>query len=141
MTEVRASDVGWVALGDLAEARLSAVARIRLAEGLSRAIAASHPADAVQIMAAALEDMGGGGPEYAGLVDAARSDAEFWAEVASPILLETYLAAILRLLPHRAFGLPARKRLLVALWGSLSPKDRHAFVARVAPDLAAGGGR
>ena len=143
MAEVQAAapEAKWVALGELAEARMSTVVRIRLADGLARAIAAAHPQDAVQIMAAAMEDLGGDGPEYGWLFETARREAELWAEMVSPIMLETHLAAILRMLPDRAFGLTARKRLLVALWGSLSPKDRHAFVARVAPDLVAGGGR
>lgn len=123
------------------ETWVAATRRREAARRLCAAIAVTEPQDAVQIMAAAIEDLGGDGPEYASLFEADRRDAEFWAETVSPILLETHLAAILRVLPDRAFGLAARKRLLVALWGSLRPKDRHAFVARVAPDLVAGGGR
>lgn len=111
---------------------LAVTLRKAAADRLALAIAEAHPLDAVQLMCAALDDLGPPSPEYVALVDAARADADFWAEMASPLALETHLAAALRVLPDRAFGLAARKRLLVLFWNSLTPPERAAFVDRVA---------
>ena len=108
-------------------------ARAEKAGALCRAIADCHPADAAQIMAAALDDLSAGPPE----VDPfgrLREDAAFWADVAHPAELEAYFASALRRLGNRALGIKARKRLLVALWLSLSDPDRRAFLGRVDPE-------
>jgi hypothetical protein len=102
------------------------------ADRLVVAITEAHPLDAVQLMCAALDDLGPPSPEYAFLLERIRADADFWAEFASPLALEAHLAAILRVLGKTAFGLPARKRLMVLFWNSLTPPERAAFVDRVA---------
>ncbi len=99
------------------------------ARALWEAIGNAHPSDAAQLLAAALEELETDGP-YASFADL-RSDAKFWADCASPRELEVYLCAILRVLGCRAFGVTARKRLLVTLWSSLPGVDRAAFLARV----------
>jgi len=59
------------------------------------------------------------------------SDARFWASIATPVELRSYFAATLYQLGPKTFGLNARKRLLVMLWGGLPEVDRAAFLARV----------
>lgn len=68
--------------------------------------------------------------------ESVRGDALYWAETALELELVEYLAAGLRQLAARGNGavlLPARKRLLVALFQSLPDAERRAFLARVDP--------
>lgn len=117
----------------MSEMTLDQFVRTERAGVLCQAIAHCHPADAAQIMVAALDDMSAGPPE----VDPfgrLREDAAFWADTAHPAELEAYFTAALRRLGSRALGIRARKRLLVVLWASLSLQDRAAFMARLRPD-------
>lgn len=109
------------------EARL----RAEYAKTLCLAIAQCHPEDAVQIMAAALDDLRAGDPPMPDPFGRLREDADFWADCAHPAELEAYFASALKRLGTQALGIAARKRLFVAIWHSLSDQDRRAFLARV----------
>lgn len=68
--------------------------------------------------------------------ESVRGDALFWAETALELELVEYLAAGLRELGVRGTGallLPARKRLLVALFMSMPDAERRTFLAKVDP--------
>lgn len=68
------------------------------------------------------------GLPYVSLVDnAAREDARFWAETASPAELECYALAALDRLAPAPFASRQIKRLVAALWGRMSPAERQAF--------------
>jgi hypothetical protein len=64
-----------------------------------------------------------------------REDASWWADCATPQELEAYAAAILRRITRATFAENARKRLLVALWESLTPEQQAAFLRRAMPSL------
>ncbi len=100
---------------------------------LATAIAECDRADAVQIMAAAIDDLGGGGPDLSVMQSNLRRDADWWADFASPPELETVVAAGLRKIGVTALGIKARKRLMVMLWQSLTEADRRAFLQNVDP--------
>lgn len=106
--------------------------RAYAAQELCLAIAACHPEDALQILSAALEDLQAGRPIVS--FENIRSDAEFWADCASPAELECYFAASLKALRKKALGQKARKRLFVELWEAFSVAEKAAFVSRVDPD-------
>jgi len=57
-----------------------------------------------------------------------REDAAWWADCATPQELEVYAAAILRRISRATFAEAPRKRLLVALWESLTPDQQAAFL-------------
>jgi len=68
------------------------------------------------------------GMPYVSMVDnAAREDARFWAETASPAELECYALAALDRLAPAPFASRQIKRLVAALWGRMSPAERQAF--------------
>lgn len=94
----------------------------------------AHPKDAAILAAAWLEDHGAGFPEFSWQSPSLRSDADYWADIASPPELEAYAAAALRRIERVAFAPSARKRLLVMFWQSLPDSDRRAFLAQVDPD-------
>ena len=100
---------------------------------LAVAIADCDASDACQIMAAALDDLGAGQPDVSILQSTLRQDAASWADWASPPELETVVAAGLRKIGKTALGIKARKRLIVALWESLTDADRRAFLQGVDP--------
>ena len=102
--------------------------RAEWAQALCYAISECHPDDAKQIMAAALEDLAAGDPPMRDPFGDLRQDAAFWADCAHPVELEAYFSAALKRLLNRSLGIRARKRLLVALWCSLSDGDRRAFM-------------
>lgn len=120
-----------------AEARAAAGAepmrRRAAAVRLTAAIACAHPADALCLMSAALADLGAGLPEGAHPFGGLRADAGFWAENAAEAELVEYTAAALRRLEGAALGLPARKRLLVALFKALPEAEQRAFLGRIDP--------
>jgi hypothetical protein len=70
------------------------------------------------------------------LEDNARSEAQFWADTASPAELECYaLAAMDRLAGSNAmFTSRQIKRLVAAIWRRMTPDERQAFKAWVAKD-------
>lgn len=64
-----------------------------------------------------------------------RDEAAWWADSANAIEIETYLVALLRVMPGRlnGQGIAARRRLLAALWQSLDDADRRDFLTRADP--------
>ncbi|AVO36608.1 hypothetical protein [Pukyongiella litopenaei] len=76
------------------------------------------------------------GPPVLAPLEQLRQEAAFWADVATPAEIETYVAAGLRRATRTQFAEAARKRLLVALWGAMSPADQRRFMLRVDPDGA-----
>jgi len=63
-----------------------------------------------------------------------RQDAQYWADLAHPLELETYVVAALRAAQGRVLAPRAQKRFFVALWEAMPPEDRKKFLARVDPD-------
>lgn len=76
-------------------------------------------------------DNSAGMPYVALLSESARSDALFWADTASPIELECYMLAAVRKLTEQRSSFHGKhiKRLIAALYGSMSPNERVAFKA------------
>ncbi|WP_143413211.1 hypothetical protein [Haematobacter genomosp. 1] len=107
-------------------------ARLRLcrAETLCLAIGDCDPEDAAAICAGFLDRIRSPGPQHDafGFV---YGEATLWAEAAPPHEVAAYGLAALRSLQSRALGLDTRKRLLAALWSTLPPKERAAFLATV----------
>lgn len=70
------------------------------------------------------------GLPYVSLVDnAAREDAKFWAETASPAELESYAIAALDRITPGPFVSRQIKRMVAALWARMSPTEQQAFKA------------
>jgi hypothetical protein len=88
---------------------------------------------ALEAAAGFLEEAGAGSPELAFFADNMRSDATFWADIASPAELEAYVGAGLRRMGTTAFAAETRKRLFVALWQSMPDTEKRAFLSRVDP--------
>jgi hypothetical protein len=103
-------------------------ARWKAAVDLAEAIGEAHPDDAVQIMSAALIDLttGRGWPD---IFLSAKEDAEWWASIAAPEVLEAALSAVLDNLGNRAMHLKTRKRLFLTLWRNFGQADRDRFLA------------
>lgn len=78
-----------------------------------------------------LADSSSGIPEIALLQESVRSDALFWADTATPIELECYLLAAVRKLTENRLSFHSKhiKRLIAALYQSMSPSERVAFKA------------
>lgn len=95
------------------------------------AVMRAGPQLAAEVMTALLEEKTVCDPEIAGhYLDALRDAAEFWADTASPAAVDTYVAVGLKsIAKRRAFGVAAKKRLMVAIWNSFGPDDRRAFLA------------
>ena len=60
---------------------------------------------------------------------AAREDARFWAETASPAELECYALAALDRITPGPFTSRQIKRMVAALWSRMSPAEQQAFKA------------
>lgn len=86
------------------------------------------------IMAAALDDLGAGMPDFDHYFGGLREDAAFWADIATPPELEAYAGAALRRIARVPFALAARKRLIVMLWETMPDADQRAFLSAVDPD-------
>ncbi|WP_136685486.1 hypothetical protein [Falsirhodobacter xinxiangensis] len=108
--------------------------RMMAANRLGAAIADCHPDDACAIMAATLSDLTAGAP-IAAVVDATE-DAQFWADMATPIEIEAYLRACLLRMDDMAVALGEWKRMMMALWLSFSPEDQASFLRRVTPEVS-----
>lgn len=76
-----------------------------------------------------LDEIGAGAPRYEALGDI-REEASWWADTATPQELELYTAAALRRIERIRFAEAPRKRLLAALWGSLTSDQKAAFAAK-----------
>ncbi len=120
-----------------AEAMAWSLTRVKLA---ARAMAtldlleAHDPHACGAVVSSRIEHLSAGLP--CPILAAVRDNALYWAETAVEIELVEYLAAALRQLGERGLMravLPARKRLMVALFQSLPEEDRRAFLARVDP--------
>lgn len=85
-----------------------------------------------QALCGALDTICAGVPDVP-FPDATRSDAEFWADCASPVELECYAAAALRRIEGTTFAPRAQKRLFVMLWENMTEEDRRRFLSRVDP--------
>lgn len=87
----------------------------------------------VAVLCAAAEELGAGMPELGAYRGEISNHAATWADCATPHELATYLAAGLAKVDRRAFARNTRKRLLVAIWNSLPPEDRTAFIDFIEP--------
>lgn len=83
-----------------------------------------------EALCGALETVCAGGPEYTAFGDM-RDDAEWWADLATPMELEIYAGAALKRITRATFAERAKKRLFLALWNGFSEKDRAAFLAKI----------
>ena len=81
-----------------------------------------------EALCAALDTVGGGAPRHDAFI-AVRDEAQFWADIATPMEIEAYVGAGLRRIGRVAFAEKARKRLFMALWGSFTAKQRADFLA------------
>lgn len=90
----------------------------------------------VAVLCAAAEELGAGMPELGSYRGEISNHAVTWADCATPHELATYLAAGLAMVDRRAFARNTRKRLLVALWNSLTTEDRAAFIDFIEPGPA-----
>lgn len=99
----------------------------------------SHPAEAVAVADAFLELVSPAWPECAPLVAATQQEADWWADVAPDSAVSAMLVACLKRFTVGNMPMPpkARKRALVAIWNSLSPEDRTAFLDFAQPGPAA----
>lgn len=99
----------------------------------------SHPAEAVAVADAFLERVAPAWPECAPLVAATQREADWWADVAPDSAVSAMLVACLkRITLGRMILAPnARKRALVAIWNSLPPEDRSAFLDYAQPGSSA----
>lgn len=107
-----------------------------IADALGRSIQRLAEVDrhaTVQVLAAALESLGAGLPAGSAYAKHLRNDAAFWADSATPREIEAYVAAGLQAVDRTAFCIAARKRILAAMWASLTDADRLEFLARVDP--------
>lgn len=104
--------------------------RTERAMTLSIAISDCDPMDAAQIMAAALQDMETDGPQH-DVFGTLRRDAEWWAELAPPHEVQTYVTAGLKQLTTRAIGPKARKEVIAQLWNGMTPEDKGAFLRAI----------
>ena len=134
---VQAADIDRAKWAGLSEAEVQhEIDQLRVEaarHNLAIAIAEARRGDACQIMAAALDDLGAGMPDVSSLLGRCREDAVWWADFATPQEVETVVAAGLRQIGKTAFGIKARKRLIVMLWQSLGDADRRAFLQGVDP--------
>lgn len=106
--------------------------RSSAATALAEALAAADPHDAATLCAAFLEGVVTEGPCPDPFGDMAR-DAALWAASATVPEVATYTIAGLRTLAAEALPIGLRKRVLVALWDGLRPRERAAFLERLDP--------
>lgn len=80
-----------------------------------------------EVLCAALDTVGGGAPEYTAFGNM-RDDAQWWADIATPVELEIYAAAALKRIGRATFAPRARKRIFMALWKSFTNEERVNFL-------------
>lgn len=95
------------------------------------------PADVLHACETALAELETGGPTLGDPFGTVTGDALIWADCAPAHELAAYATAALDRLRQRRIGLAARKKLFFALWQSLEPEHRLAFLERVRRDEAA----
>lgn len=103
-----------------------------LIKGIENAASLDHDIT-VAVLCAAAEELGAGMPSLRDYRDSMAHAAGIWADCATPHEIATYLAAGLARIDRRAFARNTRKKILVALWNSLPPEDRAAFLDYVEP--------
>lgn len=99
----------------------------------------SHPSEAVSVADAFLEAVAPAWPECAPLTMSTQREADWWADVAPDTTVSAMLVACLKRFTMGRVPMPpnARKRALVAIWNSLAPEDRTAFLDYAQPGSAA----
>lgn len=100
---------------------------------LLAAIEACDGNDAAQAMCWVLDNVRARLPAPMDPWGNAREEAEYWADIATPVELEAYAAASLRKIERTSFCEGARKRIFAAIWESFDDSDRRSFLARVDP--------
>ena len=83
-----------------------------------------------EALCAALDTVCQGAPRYEPFADM-RREARDWADMAPPLELEAYAIAALDRINRASFAERARKRLLWALWQSMTPQAQQSFLSRV----------
>ncbi len=98
----------------------------------------SHPAVAVAVADAFLEAVAPAWPECAPIFTGVQAEADWWADCAPDTMVSAIAQACLKRLALGQMILSpnARKRALVAIWNSLSEKDRAAFLTYAEPGSA-----
>lgn len=91
-----------------------------------------------EALCAALETVGGGAPDYSPY-RSLREEAEFWADIATPMELEAYAGQALRRIQRTTFAERARKRMFMTLWRSFTPKQQTDFLTAMTRDTKARG--
>lgn len=107
--------------------------RQHLIEAVEHADQGALGAELGEMLCLAIETVGAGPAGQAQFADM-QYDAAWWADLACPRELETYVGAGLRAIERKTFAPAARKRLLVALWAAMDQDDRRAFLKRVDPE-------
>lgn len=88
-----------------------------------------------EALSASLDTVGGGAPRYVEF-NYTRNEADFWADISTPVELEIYLSVILRRLGDlnkRNLAMRARKRIFMDLWEAMGAEDQQAFLKKVQP--------
>lgn len=132
---------GFRQIGDVVQPQAEGAAQLyhgrmikaHLAEAVRLADEGGMRAALGEALCAALETVGAGPAGQAQFADM-QYDAAWWADLACPRELETYVGAGLRAIERRTFAPAAQKRLLVALWAAMDTEDRRKFLKRVDPD-------
>jgi len=118
--------------GDTTDARgrqLTGAARYRhmRREAAIWALQSLDPQDAAVICATLLGEIGAGFPRLDWWGDT-REEAAEWAYRANSGELEAYFTSALKRLENQALGIKARKRMICALFHSLSSTDQASFL-------------
>ena len=88
-----------------------------------------------EALCAGLDTVGAGAPRYEAFGNM-RESAAWWADTATPVEIELYLAAALRRVSRVDFADRARKRVFWAMWEAMPEEQRAAFLSRVERDAA-----
>ncbi len=120
--------------GDHAELRRQIV-HARISAVLERLVVVDRRAvvDALDFW---LEDLSAGMPHAPQYGDISRENAVYWADTATPVEIEVYVAAGLASIRRKLFAMGLLKRMMVNIWARLGPEDQRAFLARVDPNGA-----
>lgn len=97
---------------------------------------ARNPHVAVATADAFLEVTAPESPSVAPFVAESQSDCDWWADCASGTHVAAMLVACLNRLARRQMimAINARKRAMVAIWNSMDPEDRAAFLRFAQPE-------
>lgn len=113
------------------------IQRTDLARDLIATIKATAERDSVAAIAAcdgALSILAPSWPEVAPLYGTARSEAEWWADMATDTMRAEMLSACLKYIATAPINTgKARKQAMVAIWNTMDEQDRLAFLQFVDP--------